>query len=99
MNQHSASPGEISSACDRAPAGLVWGDLFDDADRMLLVDPAYKKFWNLPGGAVDAGESPRAACIREVREELGLFPPIGAPLMTAALPARAEGVPRYVELG
>jgi ADP-ribose pyrophosphatase YjhB (NUDIX family) len=56
---------------------------FDDDDRVLLVDPAYKKFWNLPGGGVDAGETPRAACVREVREELGLDTSIG-PLLVVA---------------
>lgn len=56
---------------------------FDDDDRVLLVDPTYKKFWNLPGGGVDAGETPRAACTREVREELGLDTSIG-PLLVVA---------------
>ncbi|MEO3747907.1 NUDIX hydrolase [Plantactinospora sp. B5E13] len=56
---------------------------FDDADRILLVDPTYKEFWNLPGGGVDAGETPRVACVREVREELGLDVPIGALLVVA----------------
>ncbi|MBF9133191.1 NUDIX hydrolase [Plantactinospora sp. S1510] len=56
---------------------------FDDDDRVLLVDPTYKKYWNLPGGGVDAGETPRAACVREVREELGLDVSIG-PLLVVA---------------
>ncbi|BAJ27516.1 MULTISPECIES: NUDIX hydrolase [Kitasatospora] len=46
--------------------------LFDDRDRVLLVDPAYKPDWEFPGGVVDCGESPTAAGIREVAEELGL---------------------------
>ncbi|MGC4190888.1 MAG: NUDIX hydrolase [Thermomicrobiales bacterium] len=44
----------------------------DDADRILVVEPVYKETWEIPGGLVDAGEAPRAACARELREELGL---------------------------
>ena len=40
--------------------------------RVLLVNPTYKPQWEVPGGAVEQGESPLAACQREVREELGL---------------------------
>ncbi|RKE18275.1 NUDIX hydrolase [Streptomyces sp. TLI_171] len=46
--------------------------LFDDRDRVLLVDPAYKPHWEFPGGVVESGESPTAAAVREVAEELGL---------------------------
>ena len=44
----------------------------DDAGRVLLVKPTYKPSWELPGGACEAGESPAAACRREVMEELAL---------------------------
>jgi 8-oxo-dGTP pyrophosphatase MutT (NUDIX family) len=43
----------------------------DDQGRVLLVNPVYKETWDLPGGAVEAEESPHAACRREVAEELG----------------------------
>jgi 8-oxo-dGTP pyrophosphatase MutT (NUDIX family) len=46
--------------------------LRDDQGRVLLVNPVYKKPWDLPGGVVEANESPHAACRREVAEELGL---------------------------
>ncbi|UWE09738.1 NUDIX hydrolase [Actinacidiphila bryophytorum] len=46
--------------------------LFDDADRVLLVDPTYKPGWEFPGGVVERGESPARAGRREVAEELGL---------------------------
>ncbi|MEV7829775.1 NUDIX domain-containing protein [Streptomyces subrutilus] len=46
--------------------------LFDDRDRVLLVDPTYKAGWEFPGGVVEAGEAPARAGVREVAEELGL---------------------------
>lgn len=46
--------------------------LFDDADRVLLVDPTYKPGWEFPGGIVERGESPTRAGRREVAEELGI---------------------------
>ncbi|MFD7644809.1 NUDIX domain-containing protein [Kitasatospora sp. NPDC059795] len=46
--------------------------LFDDRDRVLLVDPAYKPHWEFPGGVVERGESPTSAAVREAAEELGL---------------------------
>jgi ADP-ribose pyrophosphatase YjhB (NUDIX family) len=44
----------------------------DHAGRVLLVNPTYQDSWLLPGGVVEADESPHAACLREVTEETGL---------------------------
>jgi 8-oxo-dGTP diphosphatase len=44
----------------------------DPLGRVLVVEPTYQPTWELPGGAVEADESPRAACVRELEEELGL---------------------------
>ncbi|MER6304850.1 NUDIX hydrolase [Streptomyces sp. NPDC001739] len=46
--------------------------LFDDQDRVLLVDPTYKAGWEFPGGIVERGEAPTHAGVREVAEELGI---------------------------
>ncbi|MFD5090395.1 NUDIX domain-containing protein [Amycolatopsis thailandensis] len=48
------------------------GALFVDGDRVLLVRKTYGNRWDIPGGYVDRGESPAAACRRELREELAI---------------------------
>jgi ADP-ribose pyrophosphatase YjhB (NUDIX family) len=48
------------------------GALFVDGDRILLVHKTYGNGWDIPGGYVDVGESPAAACRRELREELSI---------------------------
>ena len=50
---------------------IAAGALFIDGDRILLVHKTYGNGWDIPGGYVDAGESPAAACRRELKEELG----------------------------
>jgi ADP-ribose pyrophosphatase YjhB (NUDIX family) len=70
--------------------------LIRDRDgRILLVEPAYKDYWELPGGAVEADESPYDAAVREVKEELGLSVTPGRLLVVDWVPSRAnrtEGV-------
>lgn len=43
----------------------------DDQGRVLLVRTT-AGHWSLPAGAIDPGESPREAVVRETREETGL---------------------------
>jgi len=70
---------------------MAAGALFRDArGRVLLVDPAYKPAMDLPGGAVEAEESPHAACRREVAEELGLDRAPGRVLAVDWVPSRPE---------
>ena len=42
----------------RMGAGVL---LSDELGRVLLVEPTYKPSWEVPGGVVEADESPRAA--------------------------------------
>ncbi len=58
-----------SFATPRVAAGALF---FDDLGRVLLVHPTYKETWDIPGGYVERGESPAAACRRELKEELGI---------------------------
>jgi RimJ/RimL family protein N-acetyltransferase/8-oxo-dGTP pyrophosphatase MutT (NUDIX family) len=44
----------------------------DPQERLLLCQLTYKPDWDLPGGVVEVGESPRLAATREVGEELAL---------------------------
>ncbi|MCB8921020.1 MAG: NUDIX hydrolase [Ardenticatenaceae bacterium] len=48
---------------------------FDEQERLLILQPTYKQVWEIPGGVIELGESPREACYREVEEELGLARP------------------------
>ena len=50
---------------------------FDERGALLLVKPTYKDGWEIPGGIVEQDESPKQACAREIKEELGLEVTIG----------------------
>jgi len=64
---------------------------FDEASRLMLVEPGYKPHWDIPGGIVEPGESPLDACRREVAEELSIRPTIGRLLTVDWAPHPAEG--------
>ncbi len=79
---------EAKMARPRMAAGAL---VFDEADRVLLVEPTYKNYLDIPGGYVERGESPLQACVREVQEELGITPPIGRLLVVDWAPSPGEG--------
>ncbi|MFJ9646392.1 NUDIX domain-containing protein [Streptomyces sp. NPDC101206] len=79
---------EAKMARPRMAAGALF---FDEADRVLLVEPSYKDYRDVPGGYVEEGESPRQACVREIQEELGIAPHIGRLLVVDWAPSPGEG--------
>lgn len=71
---------------------MAAGALFFDADgRVLMVEPNYKDYWDIPGGYVETGESPLQAASREVREELGITLTLGRLLAVDWAPNAIEG--------
>ncbi|MGE7385919.1 NUDIX domain-containing protein [Streptomyces sp. NPDC004126] len=72
----------------RMAAGALF---FDEEDRVLLVEPSYKDYRDIPGGYVEEGESPWQACAREVQEELGIASHIGRLLVVDWAPNAGEG--------
>jgi 8-oxo-dGTP diphosphatase len=48
----------------------VYSVIFLDKRFVMVYNPK-RKGWEMPGGAVEEGESPRDAAIREAREECG----------------------------
>lgn len=84
---NTADPAD-SFARARTAAGVLF---FDDQDRILLVVPTYKEYRDIPGGYVEHGETPKRAAVREVREELGIVPPIGRLLAADWAPNQTEG--------
>jgi RimJ/RimL family protein N-acetyltransferase/ADP-ribose pyrophosphatase YjhB (NUDIX family) len=58
----------------------------DTEGRVLICQLTYKRDWDLPGGVVEVGESPRDAASREIAEELDLSIAAGELLLTDWLP-------------
>jgi 8-oxo-dGTP pyrophosphatase MutT (NUDIX family) len=55
-----------------APVALgVHALIVEPGGKVLLARHSYMKGWSLPGGGVGRGETPVAALLREMREELG----------------------------
>ncbi len=63
-----------ASARPLATVGVLF---LDDDGHVLIVEPLHDARWEIPGGTVEQGETPRGACARRVREQLGLDLPVG----------------------
>lgn len=60
----------MASLPKRIASGAVL--LENDAQQLLIIKNSYKNYWTLPGGIIEAGETPRQTAIREVAEEVGI---------------------------
>lgn len=58
------------------------GCLFDEDGKVLLQKRGDSGKWGFPGDAIELGETPEEAAIRELREECGLNGVINRPLNT-----------------
>ena len=70
---------------------IAAGALFVDGDRILLVRKTYGNGWDIPGGYAEIGESPAAACQRELKEELGIHRDVQRLLVVDWAPLGGEG--------
>ena len=62
------------------PVPAVAAIVTDDRQRILLARRAHEPavgLWDTPGGFLDEGEAPRAALVRELREETGVEIEVG----------------------
>jgi 8-oxo-dGTP diphosphatase len=59
----------VNAVTLQAAAGVI----FDDDGRVLLVKENYgRRRYGFPGGAVEPGEAPEDAVVRELKEETGV---------------------------
>lgn len=96
------------SAATKHAAGILF--VAPDGDVLLLrrssAEANYAGHWALPGGGVEAGETPEVSALREAREEMGVdaegrlkpldrrITPTGTAFHTFAFPTKAKFVPK-----
>lgn len=85
-----ALPDANDSAVPRQVVKCVGAVVHDAEGRLLLIQRGHEPHqgrWSLPGGRIEAGESPEEAVVREVFEETGLMVTPGHPVGHVTIPA------------
>jgi 8-oxo-dGTP pyrophosphatase MutT (NUDIX family) len=70
LSFHDARQLPEDARLEDAPLGYVLAALWHEG-RVLMVYERDRECWELPGGGIEPGESPRAAAVRELWEETG----------------------------
>ncbi|WP_017546368.1 NUDIX domain-containing protein [Nocardiopsis prasina] len=80
-----------------ATRGAAGGLIRSASGDVLLVRRVYdpERPWGVPGGIMEAEESPVAACRREIAEELGVTAHVRAPLVVDWVPPRPPRTAAY----
>ena len=75
QSQQMLAPEEFRDTIDSEVVEIGWlavGFVFDDSDRVLLIDQPWADGWMEPGGVPKPNESLSEAVVREIREETGV---------------------------
>ncbi|MFI7274039.1 NUDIX domain-containing protein [Streptomyces sp. NPDC049879] len=87
----------MSNAEYAASRHTVWlsasAVITDPYGRVLVVEPTYRETLLLPGGGIEAGETPAEGCRREIAEETGLDLAPGRVLAVDHVSPTIEGIP------
>jgi len=83
MTESSIDPGEILEPHLYVVAAVVW---YRPGDGRMLIARRQQgthlaDYWELPGGKLEAGESPWQGLVRELQEEIGIRVTGGRPFM------------------
>ncbi|MGR4881132.1 NUDIX domain-containing protein [Streptomyces sp. LARHCF249] len=87
------SPDAVRAYYAAQPAPLVaaTGIVMDTRGRVLVLTTSYKADLELPGGTVEAAETPEEGLARELKEELDLGLPVGRLLAVDSCPPGGLG--------
>ena len=77
----------------RMSAGIL---LRDERGRVLMVEPSYKPYWEIPGGVVETGEAPWTTAVRELHEEIGLTTAPGQLVVIDYVPPDNDSLPERI---